>query len=137
QPQDRQSARPHRPRDAARHRRRGYSMIRRREFIAGLSSTAAWPLAARAQQPTKMRTIGFLGAATLSARTQWVDAFVQRLHELGWIEGRTVAIESQRAAMSGWLKLRPSSSGSRSMSLSPIQPQLALGRVDNLLTRES
>jgi putative ABC transport system substrate-binding protein len=67
--------------------------MRRRAFIAGLGSTATWPLAARAEQPTKMRTIGFLGAATLSARSQWVDAFVQRLRELGWIEGRTVAIE--------------------------------------------
>ena len=54
---------------------------------------AAWPLAARAQQPAKLPTIGFLGAATPSAWGQWVAAFVQRLRELGWIEGRTVAIE--------------------------------------------
>jgi putative tryptophan/tyrosine transport system substrate-binding protein len=68
-------------------------MIRRREFITLLGGAAAWPVAARAQQPAKLPTIGFLGAATASARSQWVAAFVQRLHELGWIEGRTVAIE--------------------------------------------
>ena len=53
----------------------------------------AWPLAARAQQAAKLPTIGFLGAATPSAWSQWTAAFVQRLRELGWIEGRTVAIE--------------------------------------------
>jgi putative ABC transport system substrate-binding protein len=68
--------------------------MRRREFITLLNgAAAAWPLAARAQQRAKLPTIGFLGAATSSARSQWVAAFVQRLHELGWIEGRTVAIE--------------------------------------------
>jgi putative tryptophan/tyrosine transport system substrate-binding protein len=67
--------------------------IGRREFIATLSGTAAWPLAARGQQPSKLPTIGFLGTATPSTQAQWNTAFVQRLRELGWIEGRTVAIE--------------------------------------------
>jgi putative ABC transport system substrate-binding protein len=67
--------------------------MKRREFITLLGGAAAWPLAARAQQAAKLPIIGFLGAATASARSQWVAAFVQRLHELGWIEGRTVAIE--------------------------------------------
>jgi putative tryptophan/tyrosine transport system substrate-binding protein len=58
-----------------------------------LGGAVASPIAARAQQPAKLPIIGFLGAATPSARSQWVAAFVQRLHELGWIEGRTVAIE--------------------------------------------
>jgi putative ABC transport system substrate-binding protein len=49
-------------------------------------------LAARAQQK-KLPTIGFLGASTSSNWSHWTAAFVQRLHELGWIEGRTVAIE--------------------------------------------
>jgi putative ABC transport system substrate-binding protein len=48
---------------------------------------------ARAQQPGNLRTIGFLGQSTRSAASEWVAAFVQRLRELGWIEGRTVAIE--------------------------------------------
>jgi ABC-type uncharacterized transport system substrate-binding protein len=67
--------------------------MRRREFITLLGgAAAAWPLAARAQQG-KLPTIGFLGAATASVASQWVTAFVERLRELGWIEGRTVAIE--------------------------------------------
>jgi putative ABC transport system substrate-binding protein len=68
--------------------------MRRREFITLLGSAAAvWPLAAHAQQATKLPTIGFLGSSTLSAMSQWIAAFVQRLRELGWIEGRTIAIE--------------------------------------------
>jgi putative tryptophan/tyrosine transport system substrate-binding protein len=59
-----------------------------------LGGTAvAWPLAARAQQPGKLPTIGFLGATTPSAMGQWAAAFMQRLRELGWIEGRTIAID--------------------------------------------
>jgi putative ABC transport system substrate-binding protein len=66
--------------------------MRRREFISLLGgATVAWPVAARAQQ--KLPTIGFLGSTTPSAMSQWVAAFMQRLRELGWIEGRTVAIE--------------------------------------------
>ena len=68
--------------------------MKRREFITLLGgSAAAWPLAARAQQVAKLPTIGFLGAGTPSAWGQWVTAFVQRLREHGWIDGRTVAIE--------------------------------------------
>ena len=65
----------------------------RREFIALLGGAAAWPVAARAQQPGKLRTIGFLGQSTRSAASEWVAAFVQRLRELGWMEGRTITIE--------------------------------------------
>jgi putative tryptophan/tyrosine transport system substrate-binding protein len=83
--------------------------MRRREFITLVGGAAApsilWPLAARAQQPAKLPTIGFLGQSTRSAASEWVAAFVQRLRELGWIEGRTIAIEyrwgegrSERAA---------------------------------------
>ena len=50
-------------------------------------------MAARAQQAAKLPTIGFLGGGTPSSQSQWAIAFVQRLRELGWIEGRTVAIE--------------------------------------------
>jgi putative tryptophan/tyrosine transport system substrate-binding protein len=70
------------------------SHIERRKFLATLGGTAAaWPLAARAQQPAKLPTIGFLVAGTPSSHGQWVAAFVQRLRELGWIEGRNIAIE--------------------------------------------
>jgi putative ABC transport system substrate-binding protein len=68
--------------------------MRRREFITLLGTAAtAWPLAARAQQTGKLPTIGFLGQSTRSAQSEWVAAFVQRLHEVGWLEGRTVVID--------------------------------------------
>src|SRR6516225_7785963 len=67
--------------------------MRRRNFLTLVGGAAAWPLAARGQQPGKLPTIGFLGSATPSSMSQWTAAFVQRLRELGWIEGRTVAIE--------------------------------------------
>jgi putative ABC transport system substrate-binding protein len=67
--------------------------MRRREFMTLLgSAAAAWPLAARAQQPGKLPTIGFLGASP-SIESQRVAAFVQRLRELAWIDGRNLAIE--------------------------------------------
>src|SRR5215813_1634487 len=66
---------------------------RRREFISLLGGAAALPLAARAQQATRLPTIGFLGANTPSAQSQWTTAFERRLRELGWIEGHNVAIE--------------------------------------------
>jgi putative ABC transport system substrate-binding protein len=68
--------------------------MRRREFIALLAGAAVvWPLHTRAQQAGRLPTIGFLGSVTSSAQSQWVAAFAHRLRELGWIEGRTVAIE--------------------------------------------
>jgi ABC-type uncharacterized transport system substrate-binding protein len=68
--------------------------VKRREFITLLGgAAAAWPLAARAQQAGKLPTIGFLVPGTPSSHGQWFAALVQRLRELGWIEGRTVAIE--------------------------------------------
>jgi putative tryptophan/tyrosine transport system substrate-binding protein len=68
--------------------------MRRREFIALLGGAALMlPLAAWGQQPGKLPTIGFLGGTTPAAQLQWTAAFVQRLRELGWVEGRNVAIE--------------------------------------------
>jgi putative tryptophan/tyrosine transport system substrate-binding protein len=72
-------------------------MIKRRDFITLISAAAAWPITARAQQPGKLPTIGLLGATTLSVESQRVAAFVQRLRELGWTEGRTIAIEDRWA----------------------------------------
>jgi putative ABC transport system substrate-binding protein len=67
--------------------------VRRREFIA-LASTAAaaWPLPTLAQQPSKLPTIGFLGTDP-ALWNPWNAAFVKRLGELGWNDGRTVNIE--------------------------------------------
>src|SRR5262249_56449465 len=69
------------------------SGMRRREFITLLGGAAAWPVAARAQQLGKLRTMGFSGQSTRSAESELVAAFTQRLRELGWIEGRTITIE--------------------------------------------
>src|SRR5262249_38966433 len=70
------------------------SHIRRRKFLATLcGAAAAWPLAARAQQSRKLPIIGFLGTTSQSAWGTWTAAFVRRLNEMGWIEGRTVSIE--------------------------------------------
>jgi putative ABC transport system substrate-binding protein len=65
--------------------------VKRRDFFTLLGGAAAWPIAARAQQ--KPPIIGFLGPATASVMGAWASAFAQRLRELGWIEGRTIAIE--------------------------------------------
>jgi putative ABC transport system substrate-binding protein len=67
--------------------------MRRREFIALLGGAAAWPFRALAQQQVNLPTIGFIISGTPSSHGEWVAAFVQRLRELHWIEGRTVAIE--------------------------------------------
>jgi putative tryptophan/tyrosine transport system substrate-binding protein len=72
--------------------------VRRRDFISLLGvAAAAYPLAAHAQQPAKLPTIGFLSPTTASVDNRRSAAFVQRLRELGWIEGRTVAIEVRSA----------------------------------------
>jgi putative ABC transport system substrate-binding protein len=67
--------------------------MRRRHFVTLLGSAAAWPLAARAQQAGRLPSIGFLGSGTAVSQGQWVAAFIQRLRELGWIEGRNLTVE--------------------------------------------
>src|SRR5262245_2419894 len=71
--------------------------MRRREFITLLGGVSVWPLAVRAQHTAKLPTIGLLGATTPAVEGQRVAAFMQRLRELNWIEGKTVAIESRWA----------------------------------------
>jgi putative ABC transport system substrate-binding protein len=67
--------------------------MKRRDFITLRGgAAAAWPLATHAQQPTKLLTIGILGSGTPEVQGQWWVAFVERLRELGRIEGRNVAI---------------------------------------------
>ena len=68
--------------------------------MAGLGIAAALPMLARAQQPSRVPTIGFLGAASREIAGPWVSAFVKRLHELGWDEGRNVTIEYRWAEAS-------------------------------------
>jgi len=68
--------------------------MRRRQFITLLGGTVAcWPLSTRAQQSAKPPTIGYLSSTAASADGQWTAAFARRLHELGWVDGRTVQIE--------------------------------------------
>ena len=66
--------------------------MKRRDFITLLGAAVAWPVAVQAQ-PQKVPSIGFLGTSTPLTWSPWTAAFVQRLRELGWIEGRTIAIE--------------------------------------------
>jgi putative ABC transport system substrate-binding protein len=75
--------------------------MRRREFILLAGGAATWPLVARAQQAGRLPTIGFLGTSSPSNMSQWTAALVRRLSELGWIEGRSVAIEYR------WAEGRP------------------------------
>jgi len=69
--------------------------MRRREFIKLLGATALWPLAARAQQPERMRRIGIL--ETSSADAANYDAFLEAMKALGYIEGRNIVIEYRSA----------------------------------------
>ena len=74
--------------------------MRRREFITLTLAAGAAARPALAQE-TKLPTIGFLGASTPANWSRWTSAFVQRLRELGWVEGQTVAIEYR------WAEGRP------------------------------
>jgi putative ABC transport system substrate-binding protein len=99
-------------------------MITRRQVITLLGgAAAAWPAATRAQQPGKLPTIGFLGTDALVWRP-WSDAFVERLRELGWIEGRTVAIEVR------WSEGRPE-------RVAEIAAEFVRRKVDVIVTNPS
>src|SRR5262249_53214786 len=73
------------------------SYIGRRKFLATLGGTAAWPLAARAQQSERMRRIGVLTdqAENDPEGQARIAAFLQGLAQLGWIDGRNVRIDTR------------------------------------------
>jgi ABC-type uncharacterized transport system substrate-binding protein len=95
--------------------------MKRRELITLLGGAAVWPLATHAQQAGKLPTIGFLVAGTPTSHGQWVAAFVQRLRELGWIEGRTITIEYR------WAE-------GRSERFAEIAAELVRRKVDVIVT---
>jgi len=91
-------------------------------LLGGAATT--WPLAARAQQPGKLPTIGFLGSTSPLVESQRLAAFVQRLRELGWMEGRNVAIEVR------WAE-------GRSERFAEIATELVRLKVDVILTHNT
>jgi putative ABC transport system substrate-binding protein len=78
-------------------------MIQRREFIAGLGSAAVWPVVARAQQPDRMRRVGYLTASAESSPLGQASfaAFREEFNRLGWMDGRNVRIDVRWAAGTG------------------------------------
>ena len=94
--------------------------MKRRDFITLLGGAAAWPLAAGAQQ-TKRPIVGFLADSTHLAESERAAAFARRLHDLGWIEGRTIAIEYRWA-------------DGRSDRLAEIAAEFARLKVDIIVT---
>src|ERR1700722_11976638 len=74
------------------------SDLGRRQFISVLgSAAAAWPLAARAQQPDKIFHIGLLSPFTAADTAQWYRPFLQGLHDLGWVDGKNIVLEYRYA----------------------------------------
>src|SRR5262249_26233896 len=90
QQQDREGAWHRSTADIACPRRRG-DRVRRREFITLIGGAAAWPLAARAQQPIPV--IGYLGLGTPESQANTVTGFRKGLSDSGYVEGRNIAIE--------------------------------------------
>jgi putative ABC transport system substrate-binding protein len=70
-----------------------FNGLKRRQFITLLGGAVAWPIAADAQQSARPPIIGFLGTTTASAWKSWTTTFIERLRELGWIEGSNVVVE--------------------------------------------
>jgi len=93
----------------------------RREFIGLAAAAAAWPLLALAQQPAKLRVVGFLGPNRREDATEWVAAFTRRLGELGWIEGQTMRIDYR------WVE-------GRSERFAEIASEFAQHKVDVVVT---
>src|SRR5262245_48658535 len=74
-----------------------FDRLKRRELITLLGGAAAWPLAAREQQPAKLPTIGVLHLSSLEALAERMGGFRQGLKDIGYVEGENVAIEYRHA----------------------------------------
>ena len=73
--------------------------MRRREFVQLIGgAAAAWPIVAQGQQPARIPVVGFLVPGSQASHGAWVAAFAKRMSELGWTEGRNIAIEYRWAA---------------------------------------
>jgi putative ABC transport system substrate-binding protein len=96
--------------------------MRRRDLIMGIAgSAAAWPLAARAQQPERMRRIGVLMASAESdPQAQLIVAFRDGLQKLGWVEGRNILIDYR------WAAFDPESRQRSARELVVLQPDILL-----------
>ena len=79
--------------------------MRRREFIAGIGVTTAWPFAARGQRSRMLPRVGVIWIAPQSVVAPFHEAFRQGLHDLGYVEGETIAIEPRFAE--GKVELAP------------------------------
>src|SRR5215831_8151692 len=109
--------------------------IGRRELLAALGGAAAWPLAARAQQAERMRRIGVLSPATETDPTdrRLLDVFQQALQKLGWIDGRTVLVDTR------WTAGDPDRARKYAAELVALTPDVILadgGSVVGLLLQE-
>src|SRR3984957_5770122 len=100
--------------------------MQRRKFIAGLGAAgiAAWANAAGAQQPGKLPIIGYLGPSSPENMGPNTAAFLQRLHGLGWVEGRTITIEHR------WAQGRPE-------RVAEIAAEFVHQKVDVIVTTSS
>ena len=96
--------------------------MRRRDFISFLSSAAAWPLAARAQQPRPMRRIGVLTSSDEADHEaqSWIAAFREELQKLGWAEGRNIEIDIR------WANTNIDSMARYAKEIVTLQPDLVL-----------
>ncbi len=99
-------------------------LLRRREFITLLSGVAAWPIAARAQQPERMRLVGVLMAyaESDSAAQSWLAAFRAALANLGWTEGRNLRIELR------WSAADPDKIMALAKELTDLRPDVIFGQ---------
>jgi hypothetical protein len=111
--------------------------MRRREFITLLGgAAAAWPLAARGQQPGKLPTIGFLGSGTPTGQRTSVAAFVQRLRELGWITLAFVLVAAAPAYGQPVKCLKPDGTEESCASRQPVKCLKPDGTEESCASRQ-
>src|SRR3954466_200733 len=102
--------------------------MKRREFIVGIAGAVTWPIAARAQQPERVRLVGILMGTTDNAEARLrITAFLQALQELGWTEGRTVQVDLR------WGGRSPESIAAQARELTLLKPDVIFAGPTNAL----